>query len=618
MIKIKIPQFRLALLYVFCALCAALTSCQEDMGSDESLTGDNKLCFRLLFNDVPQSRAGIPNTHEVICYLADASGTIINNVLSDYHPSDESIVMEPLPNGQYQLIVLAFDARLTAYGFTLASGQKNVDDALFSFKDGRIPVIKDLFAYRGKIDFSVQDQAAVSIPITMHNIFAAVRIELENSNDYIKNSLQNFTISSPKRVDMYDLFTLSGKYEGRGEWDCDRAPIEDGSVVVAMPRITGDEAVDLDFKIETLDHRQMRYKNQFSSSCIFDANKLSLISIDMSKHPNARIGMIYATRSLYDSEPRPLILQDDEHKSVLYDANQRSFYIDNIVQLKLTDQGELHTRSYSPKSIKGASIWAKLPDIRDRVLLAYYDSIPAFCDARFKMQIPQIGGELFTDTGGRIPITNDMIAQLATSELTLESEDPYWLKVKQIQAHWKIGFASYGGDPDRPDGGITGNWKGLRPVHAREAIAIYLNIGYMVTLPEFVAWQDTFQGRLYGNGGSTDIIDVSTIIPKINNHARFQVGLVLGVGTIGLGGGSTWGVYQNTYVSHYTSTYAVNTAFHELGHCIGYNHSSSMSYGAWAGGCTDVFYVGHISEFPMNDYRILNSRSNPHLYSDWY
>lgn len=54
--------------------------------------------------------------------------------------------------------------------------------------------------------------------------------------------------------------------------------------------------------------------------------------------------------------------------------------------------------------------------------------------------------------------------------------------------------------------------------------------------------------------------------------------------------------------------------FHELGHCLGYNHNSTMTYGQWASGCADVFYKNNIKDFPVNSHTILKSRSNPNIY----
>ena len=80
-------------------------------------------------------------------------------------------------------------------------------------------------------------------------------------------------------------------------------------------------------------------------------------------------------------------------------------------------------------------------------------------------------------------------------------------------------------------------------------------------------------------------------------------------------GGRTWGVYQKSFLYHYeNSGGCCSTIFHELGHCLGYNHNSTMTYGQWASGCADVFYKNNIKDFPVNSHTILKSRSNPNIY----
>ena len=94
-----------------------------------------------------------------------------------------------------------------------------------------------------------------------------------------------------------------------------------------------------------------------------------------------------------------------------------------------------------------------------------------------------------------------------------------------------------------------------------------------------------------------------------------RVGLVYpGNGVVGLGGGSTFGAYQPAWMQHYFDTYSCEVMFHELGHVMGYNHSSSFTYGPWAQELMNHFYVEHISEMPIDKPDYLNTKENPYLY----
>ena len=135
----------------------------------------------------------------------------------------------------------------------------------------------------------------------------------------------------------------------------------------------------------------------------------------------------------------------------------------------------------------------------------------------------------------------------------------------------------------------------------------------MISTQEFVDHLMTFQGQIVDNSGAE--LDLSIVPGQFINHGGFNVGLVYaGNGVLGLGGGRTWGVYQQAYMQHYYNTYSANIMFHELGHCIGYSHSSGMSYGPWAEQCANYYYVNNLSTFPVYSIDILNSRYNPNLY----
>ena len=47
---------------------------------------------------------------------------------------------------------------------------------------------------------------------------------------------------------------------------------------------------------------------------------------------------------------------------------------------------------------------------------------------------------------------------------------------------------------------------------------------------------------------------------------------------------------------------------------MGYNHSSSFTYGPWAQELMNHFYVEHISEMPIDKPDYLNTKENPYLY----
>ena len=121
---------------------------------------------------------------------------------------------------------------------------------------------------------------------------------------------------------------------------------------------------------------------------------------------------------------------------------------------------------------------------------------------------------------------------------------------------------------------------------------------------------------LYGNGGVNDKVTAEKVLSQMRQERTLQVGLVYpGNGVIGLGGGNIFGAYQQAWLTHYNNAYACEIMFHELGHVMGYNHSSSFTYGPWAQQLMNNFYVNNLHLFPIDSPTYLNSKENPTLYN---
>jgi len=325
---------------------------------------------------------------------------------------------------------------------------------------------------------------------------------------------------------------------------------------------------------------------------------------------------MFITEQRYAEGNHGLILQDDEPASVYTDKTERNFNTASPLQLSFTPEGNLHARFYSPRELSGVLVRALVPSVCDEYFdLAYFDRIPAFADFT-GTAAPAIRSGLYRTESGRIVrITEPGQEDLAGAKFKVISDDPYWGKLQKIIHGWNIRFDLYGGDPTKPDGGPAGNWMGIRPVHCREAVALFLNFTYMIDMPEHERILKENEDRLYGNGGTEDKVTAETVLKQMRQERTINVGLVYtGNNVMGLGGGSTFGAWQGGWTDHYTSTYACEVMFHELGHVMGYNHSSSFTYGPWAQELMNNFYISHLAEMPVDSPDYLNSSRNPNLY----
>ncbi|MGL4851287.1 MAG: hypothetical protein ACRC3Z_01355 [Phocaeicola sp.] len=589
-------------------LVVALTGCKTDLAQE--LMSD-QLHFKLTVENSTLSRSRSLPSLQVRYQIADGSGTILQEIQSDYHASQTTIVIEPLPLGSYTLYVLAYDEALQAEGLRVHESIQTSSDSWFEFEGGEVPVLLQDQLYYSRTSFDVTSETVQHQVVNLGYVLAGVDIHRQSTSLYLRNSIQKIGLELDATARFYSGMRVDGQYEGTAAVAASDYSFLTNHGYYLMPH-QGAEAVATTFLVATEDHFGGAYQLRVAAKVPYQGGVKESVSLDFSAHPDAQSGMLYITPSYYDQQDRGLIFQDDEHHSIYANANERSFRINKPLQVTGSDSLSLHTRFYSVRPTKGVSIWSSNKKYGERVLLAYYDSIPAWSDARF--EIPTIDGkqQFVLESKERVNLTTAEIADLLTSELEIACEDEYWNMLQQIKATWNIYFHLYGADPTQPNGGPAGNWRGIRPVHVREGVALMTNIAYMISAPGYPEELATYQGQIWGNGGVEDIIDVSTIIPRLMSHGNFRMGLCGGV--YGLGGGATLGLHQGSFFNHYRApSSSANTIFHEMGHCMGYGHGSGMTYGPWAA-MSSTYYVNNIHLLPVYSQSILDSNSNPNRY----
>lgn len=79
------------------------------------------------------------------------------------------------------------------------------------------------------------------------------------------------------------------------------------------------------------------------------------------------------------------ILQDDESLKTLFDPEERSFYVNEPLQIRLVKKRELLLRFYSPRSVRNVILWARLSSSGEQFKLAEFSYIPAFAEYRIPL-----------------------------------------------------------------------------------------------------------------------------------------------------------------------------------------------------------------------------------------
>ena len=550
-----------------------------------------------------------------------ASGSVIGNLKGLYDPTGSVLRIEGLRDGDYRLLILGIRGDWSQDGMTIHP-ISHVDEEWVSFPaDLQRPLTAEYFYSQSPFTVRVTTtpEGVVESEVTgtetlQHRIIGRADFTFTYANPYVRTALLSMrgTLSGAR---FHTGMTGNGAFVGQSDELVMETDLAAVSSYCFLPMVEGSSLTG-EIELVTRTYRGGQIRRLFGYELgSLTANRIGQIETPVI-HPDNNSGTMFITQRAYDEGSHGLILQDGESKTVYTDPAQRRFNTAAPLQCSVTDQGELHVRFYSPRALSGVLVRARIPRVDSEYLdLAWFDSIPPFAD--FYEELPQIGRptQCLSESGRWVEIPQLTAADFEGIEFSIESEDPYWKKLRQIIHGWTIAFSLFDGDPDRPDGGPSGNWMGIRPVHCREAVAFFLNFTYMIDMPEHEVILRENQDRLYGNGGVNDKVTPEKVLSQMRQSRNLNVGLVYpGNGIVGLGGGSSYGVYQQAWLQHYFNTYSCEIMFHELGHVMGYNHSSSFTYGPWAQELMNHFYVNHLDQMPIDSSTYLNSSKNPTLY----
>lgn len=609
-------------------LCAlAFVSCQQEEWTEHTGNRTGGTSVRLRSEEYENQGATRSATGETEPYdrvefrVADEDGYIVGGLKGAYNPQTQEMKIEGLKEGEYRLLILAVRGNEQADGVAIRR-MEHMTDEWISFPENLGKPLEAEYFY-SQTPFSVEriqtadgyeHEARLPEEIVQKRIVGRMDIALLYNNEDVRTAATQLTLTL-ENTRFYTSFTGDGEYDGKSDGTMKQLDLARQEVFHFMPIVTGGQIAG-NIDLETRNYRggtaACSYRFTADSIC---ANRITRVNARM-VHPDDYQGTMFVTRKAYDEGGHTRILQDGEPKTVYADPAQRKFNTAQPLQLDIDNVGRLHARFYSPRDLKGVLVKARLPETgNDYFDLAYFDSIPAFADFYRKTALACKKGMYRTETGKLIEIDSLAAEKLAQMEFKVESDDPYWAKLQKIEHGWNIYFGLYGGDPDLPDGGPTGNWMGIRPVHCREAVALFLNFTYMIDMQEHEEILRENEDILYGNGGVNDKVTAEQVLKQMRQPRTLQVGLVYpGNGVIGLGGGKVFGAYQQAWLTHYTSAYSCEIMFHELGHVMGYSHNSSFTYGPWAQQLMNKFYVNNLHKFPIDSPAYLDSKNNPTLY----
>lgn len=616
------------IVYVLSLCLIILSSCRSDtwmepVSPDSARQG---IAFKLRYEEFEEEStrsASLLDTdyNRVEFCIVDERGDAVDGIKGLYDPSRSEIRIEGLREGNYRLLILGIVGDETADGVTITP-IRHIDETWLQFPADLHKPLEAEYFY-SQTPFSVVRNSGPSgdeltalrnEEVVQRRIIGRTDFSFTFNNPYVESALstRNVTLHAPRfRTNLSGSGSFSGETDGT---DVSMDLLSTYSYL--FPPTTEGNPLCGEIELTTRNYRGETVRRTYD----FTLREIAPNRIGKTHtaliHPDDPSGTAFITEQALKTADLSYILQDDEPHSIYTNSSLRSFNTSAPLQVSVTEEGQLHVRFYSPRDLSDVLIQALIPSVSSEYIdLAYFDRIPAFADFYGELRSVQ-HKTLFRSESGRIVETGPTpLSELTAATFRITSNDPFWSKLEAIEHGWNISFALYGGNPELPDGGPVGNWMGIRPVHCREAVALFLNFTYMIDMPEHEEILRANVDRLYGNGGPEDKVSVETVLQQMRQRRTLQVGLVYpGNGIVGLGGGNVFGAYQQAWFQHYFNTYSCEILFHELGHVMGYNHSSSFTYGPWAQELMNRFYVEHIAEMPIDSPSYLNSEQNPNKY----
>ncbi|EHP46821.1 hypothetical protein [Odoribacter laneus] len=291
-------------------------------------------------------------------------------------------------------------------------------------------------------------------------------------------------------------------------------------------------------------------------------------------------GFLRITEREYIPEVCRFMFRDHEPPEVMFDEKERSFYVNEPLQVRLTRKKELLLRFYSPRSIQNVTIWAYLQEGGERVRLMEFEVIWPFLEFRRLLPFGNKDYKYYTAAGKAVLLNPK--TKIGELKLEIECKDPLYVQMTSSPCHWKIAFGAYCGE----------NWSPLLPAHAREAVAISLNLSSLFASQEFLQEIDRYRGKLYLDNSKT-VINIDELFTQIFSLKMLRYVHV--IGRNGVGGNNIMGLNEWCYLEHYPDDECkAHTIFHEFAHCMGYNHSGNMTYvnglgKGWVALCSELY-----------------------------
>ncbi|WP_294599511.1 hypothetical protein [uncultured Rikenella sp.] len=581
-----------------------LAGCSKRQEFDLRAPGEGSVTFLFGFQEAEadsalSTRAGGPERlpeeriGQMWYLITDSRGERLDLRTHRLEADFSKLTVEGLKEGDYTIVFMA--AADAEQARTTVELPDRLTDVWLRNPTDAEPL--DAVYYYKKLDFHIgREQASVSQTVALERCVGRVDVDLNLTSEYMWRFIRKVEIEFDQTDGVYTAFDATGVYSGVGA-----VPVYDITETCSFYSLPSRNALSGVVTVESERSDGTHFVRRYRfSECRIEAGRISHISIRY-LHPESQEGLLYVREQDLARFDLDTMFLADEPREVFYNSGRRSFYANAPLQLSVNQDHRMLVKFYSPVAIRDVKIMCRFNKFSPEfVELARFDLIYPFMEAAF--ELPVVSSErLFATASGRkirVPaqpeLTNDDVTFL------IQTEDPFMKKIERIDSRWYIRFSPYSADAGHA------YWRHMNPLLCRHGVALALNMAFMFSSEEFNAEMNNYEGRLLDNGRNP--INLDALRQRIRGHGGLVLGCVAGVG--GLGGGSTYGLANYCYTGVYFDatppnshphSYPRQAMFHEYGHCLGYNHSSTMTYGnQWTVLCATVFVqMGKDGKLPV-------------------
>lgn len=556
-------------------------------------------------------RAGQGEITYLVGGIYDSRGMLLHDLITTQTPDFAQMSVEGLLDGDYTAVFIGLGEQRSAQRPSIVLPEQLDQPWIEAQAAGFAQNNEYLYA---RCPFTIRNNEGLNIDVGLKRAVGRIDIEpIFTDKHWTKGSIKSILISMDDGS-VYTTQSAQGTYQGQG--GILPTEIADHFNLYSLPTI-GTQKRHGSLAITGLRGDATPYRVVYDFELIVEPNQRAVIC------PSYEIsGDKFGTVRVYDADRNAsnslLMLQDPTDGTHHYkQVASHVFKVNGLLKLTFDNQ-TLTAQFYSHIGVKDVMVYARRANDAEYFEVAWFESVKALEQRTIALSRSPHNRLYRTISGGTVFIdrmTNDL-------QYKYVSSDDHMQKLAFIEWPCRLSFIQPTADTTRN----TSDKLPFRAVHAREAIALWTNLGYVYTHP---MWQKVMLEKeakkpFLEDGKPVSLKDV--FIPQVfnkasNNFAVLNVLNAFGWETTGyasVGSGDFLGMRQKrVYIRHYMNqddgwqTYMVGP--HEYGHTLGYGHEGDFTYGQ----CTNVnveCFKALAKELPYPSSKLLNSEQSPHLY----